>query len=62
MTTHLRPLKAVVASQQHLVLLVGKELDGSEWDDSDHGGGVPPPQTEEAVLQVSAVDEPVGLL
>lgn len=59
---HLLPLKAIVASQQPLVLLVCTELDGSIWDDSHHGGRVPPPQTEEAILQVGAVDQPVGLL
>lgn len=59
---HLLPLKAIVATQQPLVLLVCTELDGSVWDDSHHGGRVPPPQTEEAILQVGAVYQPVGLL
>lgn len=41
---------------------MGTELDGSIGDDSNHGGRVSPPQTEEAILQVSPVDQFVGLL
>lgn len=56
------PLKAVISSQQPLVLLVCTELDGGIRDDSHHGGRVPPPQTEETILQVGAVDQPVSFL
>lgn len=59
---HILALQAVVFSQQLLVLLMGAELDGSIWDDSNHGGRVSPPQAEEAILQVSPVDQSVGLL
>lgn len=55
-------LKAIVASQQALVLLVCAKLDGSVRDDSHHGGRVSPPQTEEALHQVGAVDQPVSFL
>lgn len=55
-------LKAIVASQQALVLLVCTKLDGSVRDDSHHGGRVSPPQTEEALHQVGAVDQPVSFL
>lgn len=53
---HLLALKTIVSSQQLLVLLMCTELDGSIWDDSHHGGRVAPPQTEEAILQVRAID------
>lgn len=59
---HLLALQAVVVSQQLLVLLMGAELDSSIRDDSNHGGRVSPPQTEKAILQVSPVDQFVGLL
>lgn len=59
---HILALQAVVFSQQLLVLLMGAELDGSIGDDSNHGGRVSPPQTEEAILQVGSVDQLVGLL
>lgn len=59
---HILALQAVVFSQQLLVLLMGTELDGSIGDDSNHGGRVSPPQTEEAILQVGSVDQFVGLL
>lgn len=62
MNRHILALQAVVFSQQLLVLLMGAELDGSIGDDSNHGGRVSPPQTEEAILQVSSVDQFVGLL
>ena len=55
-------LEAVYPPQQYLVLLVGTELDGGVRDDPHHGGRVPPPQAEEAILQVGPVDQPVGLL
>lgn len=45
-----------------LVLFVGVELNGGVRDDPHHGGGVSPPQTEEAILLVGAVDQHVGLL
>lgn len=55
-------LKTRVGSQQALVLFVGTELNGGVRDDPHHGGRVSPPQTEEAILQVGAVDQLVGLL
>lgn len=61
-SSHSLFLKAIVASQQALVLLVGTELNGGVRDDPHHGGRVPPPQSEEAILQVGAVDQLVGLL
>lgn len=60
--SHSLVLKAVAGSQQLLVLLVGTELNGGVRDDPHHGGGVAPPQAEEAILQVGAVDQLVGLL
>lgn len=45
-----------------LVLFVGAELNGGVRDDSHHGGGVSPPQSEEAILLVGVVDQHVGLL
>lgn len=41
---------------------MGTELNGGVRDDPHHGGGVAPPQAEEAILQVGAVDQLVGLL
>lgn len=38
------------------------ELDGGVGHDPRHGGRVPPPQAEQPVLHVGAVDEPEGLL
>lgn len=55
-------LKTIVGSQQALVLFVGTELNGGVRDDPHHGGRVSPPQTEEAILQVGAVDQLVSLL
>lgn len=61
-TLYLLALVAVVASQLFFVLLVRAELDGSVGHDPHHGGRVPPPQAEQPILHVSAVDEPEGLL
>lgn len=61
-TLYLLALVAVVASQLFFVLLVWAELDGSIGHDPHHGGRVPPPQAEQPILHVSAVDEPKGLL
>lgn len=55
-------LEAIVAPQEFLVLLVWTKLDGSVGHDPHHGGRVPPPQTEESILHVRAVDHPEGLL
>lgn len=35
---------------------MGTELNGGVRDDPHHGGRVAPPQAEEAILQVGAVD------
>lgn len=55
-------MKAVVASQELLVLFVRTELDGSIWDHPDHRGRVPTPQAQEAVIEVGAIDQPIGFL
>lgn len=59
---HLLALKAIVASQQPLVLLMCTELKCSEWYDSHHGGRVSSPQTEEAIFPVGMVYQLVCLL
>lgn len=38
------------------------ELNGGVRDDTDHGGGVPPPETPEAFIEVGAINQPVGFL
>lgn len=55
-------LVAIVAPQSFFVLFMRAELDGSVGHDPHHGGRVPPPQAEQPILHVSAVDEPKGLL
>lgn len=59
---HLLPLEAVISPQQPFILLMCTELDSSVRDDSHHRSGVPPPQTEEAILQVGAVDQLISFL
>lgn len=59
---HSLALALIIAPEQPLVLLMGTELDGSVGDDANHGGRVATPQAKEAILQVGAVDQPVGLL
>lgn len=49
-------------SQLSLIEFMGAELDGGVGHDPEHGGRVAPPQAEQAVLHVSAADEPEGLL
>ncbi len=53
---HSRALEAVILSQNPLVLFMSAELDGSVWNNTHHRGRVPPPQTEEAILQIRAVN------
>lgn len=54
--------EAVVAAQDSLVLLVCAELDGSVGHHAHHGGRVPAPQAEEALVEVGEVEQPEGLL
>ena len=55
-------LVSIVASQLFFVLFVRAELDGSIRHDPHHGSRVSPPQAEQPILHVSAVDESEGLL
>lgn len=54
--------EAVVATQDSLVLLVCAELDGSVGHHTHHGGRVPAPKAEEALVEVGEVEQPEGLL
>lgn len=54
--------EAVVAAQDSLVLLVCAELDGSVGHHTHHGGRVPAPKAEEALVEVGEVEQPEGLL
>lgn len=54
--------EAVIVAQDALVLLMRAELDGGIGHHAHHGGRVPAPQTEEALLEVGEVEQPKGLL
>lgn len=54
--------KAIVVAQDALVFLVCAELDGCIRNHSHHGGRVPAPKAEEALIEVGEVEEPEGLL
>lgn len=54
--------EAVIVAQDTLVLLVRAELDGGIGHHAHHGGRVPAPQTEEALVEVGEVEQPKGLL
>lgn len=49
-------------AQDALVLLVSAELDGGVGHHAHHGGRVPAPQAEEALVEVGEVEEPERLL
>ena len=55
-------VEAIVATQDSLVLFVCAELDGSVGHHAHHGGRVPTPQAEEALVEVGEVEQPEGLL
>lgn len=59
---HSLSVEAIVAAQDALVLLVGAELDGGVGHHAHHGGRVPAPQAEEALVEVGEIQEPEGLL
>lgn len=61
-TLYLLSLVAEVASQLFFVLFMWAELDGSVGHDPHHGGRVAPPEAEQPILHVRAVDESEGLL
>lgn len=55
-------MEAIVAAQDSLVLFMCAELDGSVGHHAHHGGRVPTPQAEEALVEVGEVEQPEGLL